>query len=234
MKLLRRMVDGVTLFLGRLKRRQRKTLPVGYAFPIKVNLGCGLAVASGWINIDGSLNAVVANLPGVFHRLAYRLTGANRYYSEQEYCQLLANNFFIHHDLAHGVPLADSTADFVYSSHFMEHLLRKDAENFLRESYRVLKSGGTLRIVVPDLEYAVSLYSAGEKEEMLKQYFFVEDDGSYYARHKYMYDFPMLKEALEKVGFQAVRRCVFQDGVTPSLDVLDNRAEDSLFLEANR
>jgi len=234
MRLLRRLVDGTTLIMGKLKRRQRKKIPAGYASTVKINLGCGLAVAEGWINIDGSLNALIANLPGTIHRLAYRLTGANRYYSEQEYCRLLGNHFFIHHDLAYGIPLADGSTDFVYSSHFLEHLFRKDAENLIRESYRVLKPGGVVRIAVPDLEYALSLYSAGKKEEMLTQYFFVDDDESHYARHKFMYDFAMLKEILEKLGFCEIRRCGFQEGSTPNLDVLDNRVEDSLFVEARR
>lgn len=234
MRLLRRVVDGTTLLLGKLKRKQRKNIPVAYASTVKVNLGCGLAVAEGWINIDGSLNSFIANCPSGLHRLAYRLTGASRYYSEQEYCRLLGNHFFIHHDLAYGVPLADSCADFVYSSHFLEHLYRKDAENLLRESYRALKPGGVIRIAVPDLEYAVSLYNAGKKEEMLTQYFFVDDDDSHYARHKYMYDFAMLKAVFEKVGFHEIRRCAFQEGITPNLDVLDNRIEDSLFVEARR
>lgn len=234
MKFLRRVVDATTLLLGNLKTRQRKGIPAGYTSPTKVNVGCGLAVAEGWVNIDGSLNALIANLPRPFHRLAYRLTGASRYYSEQEYCRLLGDNYFIHHDLAHGIPLFEGSADFVYSSHFLEHLKRTDAENLIRESYRVLKPGGRVRIVVPDLEYAVSLYTTGRKEEMLTQYFFVDDDESFYARHKYMYDFDMLKEVLERAGFHEIRRCSFHEGFTPDLAVLDNRADESIFVEAKR
>jgi len=231
---MRRLVDTTTILLGKLKRRQKKNIPVEYSASVKVNLGCGLAVAAGWINIDGSLNALIANFPSLIHRLAYRVTGANRYYSEPEYCRLLGSHFFIHHDLAYGIPLADGSVDFVYSSHFLEHLYRKDAMNLLRESFRVLKQGGVVRIAVPDLEYALSLYATGKKEEMLTQYFFVDDDDSHYARHKYMYDFIMLKEILEKAGFHDIHRCSFQEGLTPNLDMLDNRVEDSLFVEARR
>lgn len=234
MKLLRRAVDGITLFLGNIKRGRIIRIPSKYTNPVKVNLGCGLAVASGWINVDGSLNALIANFPVPLHPLAYRLTGASRYYTKEEYCRLLENNFFVHHDLAFSIPLDSNTADFVYSSHFLEHLFRNDAENLLRECYRVLKPGGTVRIVVPDLEYALSLYTAGEKEAMLSQYFFVEDDDSYYARHKYMYDFALLKSALEKSGFHHIERCDYQSGRTPDLMALDNRAEESLFVEAMR
>jgi predicted SAM-dependent methyltransferase len=234
MKVLRRMIDSASSILGYLKRRQRRTIPAGYASPTKVNLGCGLAIAAGWINIDGSLNALIASSPSGLHPLAYRLSGASRYYSREQYCRLLSDHVFVHHDLVHGIPLADACADFVYSSHFLEHLNRNDAEHLLCASFRILKPGGTLRIVVPDLEYALSLYSSGKKKMMLTQYFFVEDDGSHYAQHKYMYDFALLKEALEKIGFKEIRRCSFRHGKTPDLDTLDNRPEDSLFVEATR
>lgn len=233
MRLLRRIVETSTQLIGRLKRNQRKSIPPQFS-PVKVNLGCGLAVTTGWVNIDGSLNALVSTLPRPLHRLAYRLTGASRYYSEDEYCRLLRDHYFIHHDLAHSIPLGDGVADFVYSSHFLEHLFRKDGEKLLMESFRVLKPGGTVRIVVPDLAYALSLYAAGEKDKMLSDNFFVEDDNSYYARHKYMYDFDMLADALTRAGFHDIQRCEFRKGHTPDLDKLDNRPDESLFVEAVR
>lgn len=233
MRILRRIVETSTQLIGRFKRNQRKSIPS--QFPVvKVNLGCGLAVTSGWVNIDGSLNALVATLPKILHHFAYQLTGANRYYSERKYCRLLQDHYFIHHDLAHSIPLVDGVADFVYSSHFLEHLFRRDGEKLLQESFRVLKSGGTVRIAVPDLAIALSLYSAGEKEKMLLDNFFVEDDDSYYARHKYMYDFKMLEDALKNAGFHNIRRCEFRQGQTPDLGILDNRPHESLFVEATR
>jgi len=232
MKLLRQTIELTTLTLGKLKRKQRCKVDPGQA--VKVNLGCGLSVAPGWVNIDGSLNALVANLPAFIHRLAYRMTGANRYYTEEVYCDLLGGNRFIHHDLAAGIPLNDAVADYTYSSHFIEHLFRRDAEHLLAEMHRVLKAGGTARISVPDLEFAVSRYAAGEKERMLTQYFFVDDEDNHYSRHKYMYDFPMIEELLLRVGFREVRRSSFAQGSIPDIDILDNRPEDSLFVEATK
>ena len=232
MKLLRYLVDSSCLWLGKLKRNRRIDMPTGAS--IRVNLGCGLAVAPGWINVDGSLNTLVATFPRFCHSLAYRLAGASRYYSKEEYCRLLREHHFVHHDLAHGLPFADGVVEFLYSSHFIEHLFREDAERLLKESYRVLKPGGTIRISVPDLAHAISLYSKGEKEKMLSSYFFVEDGGSYYARHKYMYDFDMLAKALYDANFKDVQRCEFRKGLTPDIEILDNRSDDSLFVEARR
>jgi SAM-dependent methyltransferase len=226
---IRNFVDAFTRILGKLKKNNKVKLK---GQSIKLNLGCGLAIYGDWINIDGSLNALIASCPGFVHRFMYRQSGANRYYSQEEYCQLLGQHRFIHHDLSYGIPTFDNSADFVYSSHFLEHLFRNDAQNLLNESLRILKPGGVVRICVPDLEYAVAQYSAGKKKAMLESYFFVDDDNSYYARHKYMYDFQMLQDLLILVGFRDIKRCEFQQGLTPDLDHLDNRSEDSLYVEA--
>lgn len=233
MSFIRFVVDSSTTVIGRA-RRGRRIVPHadsrdGY---VKVNLGCGLAVSPGWINVDASLNALVASWPRVAHKLLYRLSGANRYYSLEQYCDLLENHVFVHHDLSHSIPLKDQTADFVYSSHFLEHLFKQDAERLLTDCHRALKPSGILRISIPDLAYAISLYARGEKEKMLADYFFVEDKESFLARHKYMYDFELLKALLEKIGFSQVVRCAYQEGRTPDIKLLDNRPEDSLFVEA--
>ena len=230
MSLPRKILDTLTLAIGYYKRGRRILLrdPGG----VKLNLGCGLAVAPGWVNIDGSPNALIAGLPPFLHRLAYRLTGANRYYTEEQYCRLLGGHVFVHHDLSYGIPLGDGGVDYIFSSHFLEHLYRREGEWLLRECYRVLRPGGIVRMSVPDLEYALSLYAKGDKGKMLLNYFFVEDMESHYARHKYMYDFPMLEKTLKEIGFVEVRRCGYREGRVPDIAILDNRPEESLFIEA--
>jgi len=199
-----------------------------------VNLGCGLAVAPGWINVDASLNALIAGAPVWLLRLFYRLTGANRYYSLDQYCGLLRNHSFVFHDMARSFPFHAQTVDVIYSSHFFEHLFKRDAERLMRDTFVSLKPGGVIRIAVPDLAYAINLYQAGQKRRMLEDYFFVEDLSSYLARHKYMYDFELLESALRQAGFQNVRRCAYQQGAAPDIALLDNRPEETLFVEAYR
>lgn len=233
MSFARSLIDFSTAVIGRMRRGQRITPAKDVRDGrVKVNLGCGLAVAKGWINVDASLNALVASWPRAAHKLLYRLSGSNRYYSLEQYCDLLENHVFIHHDLSHSLPLKDQTADFIYSSHFLEHLFKQDALRLLSECQRVLKPGGIVRVCVPDLAYAVSLYAAGKKEKMLENYFFVEDKSSFLARHKYMYDFELLEFLLEKAGFSQVVRCSYRQGKTPDIDKLDNRPEETLFVEA--
>ena len=64
----------------------------------------------------------------------------------------------IEHDLRQGLAFADGHFDCVYSAHLLEHLPRHGAGAFLRECLRVLRPGGLLRLVVPDLESGARRY----------------------------------------------------------------------------
>ncbi len=62
------------------------------------------------------------------------------------------------HDLRTGIPYGDGSFDVVYHSHVLEHFSRGAGMQFLRECHRVMRSGGILRIAVPDLEIVARLY----------------------------------------------------------------------------
>ncbi len=55
-------------------------------------------------------------------------------------------------DLLAKLPCSDHSVDVVYSSHFLEHIPYSKVSFFLAECYRILKNGGKIRLVVPDLE----------------------------------------------------------------------------------
>ena len=58
----------------------------------------------------------------------------------------------ISHDVRKGIPLADKTVDAVYHSHLLEHFSKREGTVLASECFRVLKPGGIIRVVVPDLE----------------------------------------------------------------------------------
>jgi len=64
----------------------------------------------------------------------------------------------IAHDLTRGIPFPDASFEVVYHSHVLEHFSKSKAPHFIGECVRVLKPGGVLRVVVPDLEQIVRLY----------------------------------------------------------------------------
>ena len=61
-------------------------------------------------------------------------------------------------DVSHGLPFGTEQVDACYASHVLEHLTRAQARSLLLESFRVLRPGGIIRLVVPDLEAIVREY----------------------------------------------------------------------------
>lgn len=229
--LVRSFTEKATGFAGWLRRGRRINLRSDGC--VKVNLGAGLDVAPGWLNIDGSLNALIATAPEWLHSLAYRLSGARQFYAEEIYCEILRGNSFLHHNLVYGIPLPDQSVDYVYSSHLLEHLDRSSGRQLLEECWRILRPGGVARFGVPDLEVAWDLYACGEKERMLHDFFFVTD-ATGLSQHRYAYDFELLSRALMEAGFVDVHRVHFGEGAVPDLEILDNRQDYTLFVEARR
>jgi predicted SAM-dependent methyltransferase len=201
---------------------------------IRLNLGCGLTVYQGWINIDGSLNALISKLPKYFIRLLYKYSGSNRYFTADQYQNILCNHYFIKYDLTSGIPAGNCVVKYIFTSHFLEHIYLKDAEKLIKECFRVLEYGGILRIGVPDLEHAVNLYLKGNSKEMLDNYFFVEDLESDYSKHRYMYNFELLSNLLINCGFCDIKKCHYQIGEVPDLHFLDNRPTETLFVECKK
>lgn len=224
------LIDEMARRAARLRPRPRVALPAG---PVKVNIGSGIEVASGWINVDASVHALFAHAPPAVLRTLYRNTGTvSRIVTEQEYLHRLQGNRFVFWNFDRGLPFDDGSIDFIFSSHLLEHLPRPSAQRLVAEIARVLKPGGIVRIGVPDLAIAMRLYQQGAKEDAL-EYFFTGEAG-YNHQHHYMYDEELLTKLLQANGLVDVRRCEYRQGRVPDLEVLDNRPEQTLFVEATR
>jgi predicted SAM-dependent methyltransferase len=70
-------------------------------------------------------------------------------------------------DALSGIPVETGSADVVYHSHLLEHLPKQMAPAFIAECFRVLKEGGLIRVVVPDLEQIARQYTE-QLEKALK------------------------------------------------------------------
>ena len=104
----------------------------------------------------------VCEAAGFALRWVFPLATVRDTHSRDEFVTLLRDHRFVCHNLKYGIPLPDSSVDFIFSSHVLHHLYREDALKLIREALRVLKPGGTMRITVPDLELIVALYLAGK------------------------------------------------------------------------
>lgn len=61
-------------------------------------------------------------------------------------------------DLRKPFPFDNEEFDVVYHSHVLEHFSQISGLSFMREAARVLKRGGIMRVVIPDLERIARLY----------------------------------------------------------------------------
>tara|TARA_X000000950_G_scaffold258510_1_gene326058 strand:+ start:14016 stop:14885 length:870 start_codon:yes stop_codon:yes gene_type:complete len=123
--------------------------------------------------------------------------------------------------------------DIVFTSHTLEHVPQFRVERTISEINRIMKVGGTLRILVPDLEASAKAYLKKDKKffkfskhyndklgiagNFLRQIVspggqtiainrdFDEIFGGY--AHLFCFDYEIIKILLEKWGFGDIKRC---------------------------
>lgn len=118
-------------------------------------------------------------------------------------------------DISEYIPLPDDFADLVYSCDTMEHLAYSQFINCLLETHRILKKGGFVRMVTPDLDqfvkdYSDKIYEADRKATLdMPNENYVDTFVSriMYFDHRYNHTFDTIKRALEKTGFEDIRIC---------------------------
>ena len=120
-----------------------------------LHLGCGLTAPPEWLNLDGSMNAWLAQRPRL-RKIGTLLRVVPRDKAEVPW----PTNITIA-DLRKPLPFPDDTFQAIYSSHVIEHLHRDGALALLSETRRVLRPGGRCRTLVPDLRKMVNDYVAG-------------------------------------------------------------------------
>ncbi|MBD2700683.1 methyltransferase domain-containing protein [Spirosoma sp. BT702] len=64
----------------------------------------------------------------------------------------------IEYNILCGLPFPSNQFDVVYHSQVLEHIPKEKSDSFLTECFRVLKPGGIIRVVLPDLENIVKEY----------------------------------------------------------------------------
>lgn len=200
---------------------------------MNLNLGCGSQVLDGWINVDYAIGARLAKVP-LFRRFNKKVKLFKLDWDDR--IQL--------HDLTRRFPWKEGAVDIVYSSHTLEHLTREQGRRFLRECHRVLRKGGIIRIVVPDLRVIVHQY-LGEKiqaDEFVGQLGVLYGSGGNRLRdrlshlihfpHQCMYDAAALINILRDIGFTAEPRRPFESGIEDiCLLELKDRTDNAVIVE---
>ena len=146
-------------------------------------------------------------------------------------------------DLRWRLPFSDSSLKGIYTEHCLEHLpLELVTNHVLPEFQRVLSQRGRLRLIVPDGELFLKLYSESRNGKGVT--FPGSDDKSISAMmhvnrcfrnfgHLYAYDFETLRYFLLRAGFSCIEHRSYMNGGDSSL-LLDSkeRAPESLYIEA--
>lgn len=119
---------------------------------LKLNIGCGPSgQLEGYINIDNSPSVLLGKLPSIKKVLTkLRIIEESQYKADW--------SGVIRCDVSKGVPYGSGTVDKIYSSHLLEHLPHDKGTLFIEECYRILKKGGVMRLVVPDLLWHAEQY----------------------------------------------------------------------------
>lgn len=143
----------------------------------------------------------------------------------------------MHLDATKAFPLPAESFDYIFSEHMIEHINYHDGMSMLKESWRVLKPGGKIRISTPDLKFLIELYSepktqlqndyiawatenftkTAEKLDTIVINNFVRDWG-----HQFIYDPKTLTRSLEKAGFVEIESFGINQSNDRSLTDLEN------------
>ena len=204
---------------------------------IKLNLGCGNHTPDGWVNVDYALGARLAKIP--FFRALNRKTGL---------FQMDWDDRIKIHDLRRTFPFDDASVDIVYTSHTLEHFSKQEGERFLKECHRILRPGGIIRVVVPDLEAIIDRYTTGETSADMfldELYVFCDTSGmGFFKRllanqiafpHKCMYGTKTMLARLRDIGFQAESRAAFESDIADIRQIeSEGRTKNAVIVEGKR
>jgi predicted SAM-dependent methyltransferase len=154
-------------------------------------------------------------------------------------------------DLRYPLLIDDAVFNGIFTEHTLEHLNYTEVAQVLAECHRILKPGGVIRIIVPDLSIFVQNYASNNESwfrdwerETLKPRgrsmisrmealsFVTQEYG-----HRSAWDFETMDRFLTRSGFTEIRQCAFNKGSDARLlqDKDDlGRKLVSLYVEARK
>lgn len=192
---------------------------------IKVNIGCGLSGIAGWDNLDNSPTIWMSRIP-----LLNRLLKTPAWPGDVR-----------RYDVRKGLPYADHSVRYIYSSHAFEHFTRAESLAIAKDCFRVLTPGGVLRIVVPDLALIVREYEVDSTPQAAEKFLSrlslnhsLQDFLHPGSNHSQMFDAKSLVHLLREAGFEHVEVGSYGKSAIPEIEQLDLevRRRESLYVEA--
>ncbi len=157
------------------------------------------------------------------------------------------------YDCRKSLPFPDNSVKGIFCEHFLEHIdYTEEIPYFLTECHRVLKSGGIIRIIIPDLEKYLRAYcKEGWSDLDIIRQLDSEHKDPYYKNkyhtkmelvnllfhqgqeHKFGYDHETLEFLLRRYGFSIIKRQKPGQSMMNELCLdMPSRASESLYIEA--
>jgi predicted SAM-dependent methyltransferase len=204
----------------------------GTANELKLNIGCGTSGIAGWCNIDNSPTVLLSRIP-----LGRWLFGTPAWPPDVRRI-----------DAVRGMPFADSTVSYIYSSHMLQGLIYEDSLLLIKESFRVLRPGGVLRIAVPDLARMIEDYLSDNdvlaSHKLMRRLSFkssairdlLRKRRGYQQSYRQLFDGRSLKHLFNEGGFKNPEVCGFRESRIPEIDAIEvqQRRKESLYVEASK
>ncbi|MBB4070723.1 hypothetical protein GGQ18_003341 [Salinibacter ruber] len=204
-----------------------------------VQYGCGLCAPTTWRNFDVSPNLRIQKIP----LIGSILTSGERFPEFPENVE--------YGDIVEGLPVEKNSVSAIYCSHVLEHLALEDVREALENTYGYLTSGGTFRLVVPDLERRARHYLSSEKPDAAHQFMRSTHLGQEArpqgveavlrqiignSEHRWMWDYSALSLELKQVGFKEIRRAEYGDSEDPLFDDVEDKGrwKDNLGIECRK
>lgn len=181
---------------------------------MKINLGCGKDIKKNYINIDITQDKIIDE-----------------------------NTQVINFNLKNGIPEYDLfkrkiEIDYVYSSHFIEHLNNNDAFNLMKHCYNRMNSGAIFRMALPNFKKAFKAYIDQDvnyfsllkkinQNNLIIEY--IEYSVYQFGEHLSLWDEEKSCFYLLKSGFKQVQATKFDENVDIDNEV---RKKYSFYIEA--
>ena len=140
-------------------------------------------------------------------------------------------------DVAGSWPIDTNSVDNIFADNVIEHLSLESNQNLFSEAHRVLKTGGSIRLITPNIGELVSRYRSGlaknqslvgelHEEKYLISHdvdllrFAFQDDGHHEG---YLWDYNSLRSELARAGFSSVIQFALGVSQNPDFQGTDSR-----------
>jgi len=139
------------------------------------------------------------------------------------------------------LPFRDGSLRYIYSEHVLEHVPYETGVYFLRESHRVLRPGGVIRVSMPDLDDLVDGYQSNWRRfDWLSwpEFSFIQTRAEMinaafrWWGHQHLYNREELARALHEAGFGEITFHAFGESDHEGLRGLETRKDTTLIAEA--